>query len=290
MIAFDAGPVLIQTMRALLPGLLGASAGGLTVPALRRARRWQNRMRLPRATALGLGLGTASGMLSAWALRDPWIAALGLALGWGAGRLARQLSTAHRTLRDIRLATHMLEQVVEEASVGLDPVAALKRATERLPHRHPIRTRCLTLLGHIDRGEAIQQAAHVWAQDEPVPTLRMFARLISAWSVWGLDLRVGLSRILREAQQSVAFGQEEALERRAYEWLTWLFLGADVALGIWALAAWPRAVPSPTHTPWGRALLVLSALATALAVSLPAALEVGPETDAPNQTSRLGRA
>lgn len=265
--------------RLAAAGLLGIAAGIAVIP-LRHV--------VPHAllrvgpggmhTLAGWFLGAVAGSLGALALRDPFVAGLGLALGWGGGRLFGRLSELHGNLRETQAATRLLQQVVEEAAVGMDPLAALRRAAVRLPSHHPVRLRSQALLARVDEGQALQHAAKAWAEAEPVPTLRMFARLLSAWSVWGLDLRAGLSRILREGQQSVAFGKEEAIERSAYEWLTWLFLGADIALGVWALISWPHSVAAPTRTRWGHALLLLSALATALAVSLPAALEAGSAT------------
>lgn len=262
--------------RWALAGCLGI-ASGLAASTLVRKGKWRV-SRIPRITSAGLGLGSGAvaGTWAALTLRDPFVAGLGLAIGWGGGRLASQLSHAHAALAETRSAVRMLEQVAEEASVGMDPVGALRRALARMPSGGTVRGRGEALIRQVDRGDALYEAAATWARDEPLPTLRMFGRLLAAWAVWGVDLRAGLARILHEARQSVAFGEEEALERRAYEWLTWAFLGADLILGVWALTSWPRAVPSPSRTAWGHTLLILSALATALAVSLPAALEAGP--------------
>lgn len=84
-----------------------------------------------------------------------------------------------------------------------------------------------------------------------------------------------LRRVLREADQSVAFGTEERTEHRLYEGLTLAFLLLDLVLGAAALAGWPHGVPEPTHTPWGRALLVGAGLLTALAVAVPVSLGSG---------------
>lgn len=279
MTAVTVWPAIGLHARWALVGVLGTLAGlGARRLVAGAAGRPPVRRRQFRVTAgaLGLACGTVAGIWSALALRDPFVAGLGMAIGWGGGRLAGGLSRAHATTAETRVATRLLEQVGEEASVGMDPVGAFHRALVRLPAGDKVRRRGEALVRRVEGGEVLHEAAALWAQDESLPTLRMFGRLLAAWAVWGIDLRGGLSRVLHEARQSVAFGEEEALERRAYEWLTWLFLGADLVLGVWALASWPATVASPTRTAWGHALLILSALATVLAVSLPATLEAAP--------------
>lgn len=115
--------------------------------------------------------------------------------------------------------------------------------------------------------------------------LRLFAHLLSTHAVWGTHLGSGLRRVLREADQSIAFGSEERLEHRLYEVLTIGFLVLDIGLGAVALIGWPHAVQSPTHTVWGHALLIGSGLLTVLAVAVPVSIASG----APPRLHALGR-
>ena len=262
----------------VLATVVGATvAYGLTRPGARERRRAHGRLSLwigavagPAAPALAIA-GIA-GTLAAWALGDPFALPLALGLTWSASGLVRRVNRQRRLLERTRRALPFLTRVQQEIQAGAHPVAALVLAHEGQPS-HPWLARQLVALGRdLGRGEPLARAATAWARREEVPVLRLFAHLLALHATWGVDLGAGLARLTREADQSVAFGAEQRAELRLYEAMTVAFLVLDVALGAAALAGWPRAVPSPLETPWGRALLVGSALSTVLAVAVPFAL------------------
>jgi hypothetical protein len=257
---------------AALAGTLAGSAGAGIVRGRTDLATWPGVARA-RLSALALPLiGLAAGALAARAMADPAVAPLGAALAWGGGELLQRTAAERRLLSRTREALPLLTRLEQEVQAGAHPVAALAWAarSETLPTW--LGTRLDGLAQALGRGEPLARAAQDWAAREEVPLLRMFAHLLSLDATWGGGLGPALRRLLREAEQSVAFGAEERSEHRLYEVLTLAFLAVDLVVGIAALSGWPAGVPGPVHTAWGHALLLGSALTTAAAVAGPVAL------------------
>lgn len=259
--------------------LAGALAGVAVAPLAGRGRgraprpaAWPRvvgtRLRSLLAPAAGLGAGA----IAARALGDPWVAGLGAALAWGGGDLWRRVGTERRLLAQTHELLPLLTRVEQEVQAGAHPVAAIAWAARSEAVPPWLSARLETLAADLGRGEPLGRAAAAWAEGERVPALRMFAHLLRLHATWGSGLGPALRRLLREADQSVAFGAEERAEHRLYEILTAVFLALDVLVGGLALAEWPPGVPSPLVTAWGHVLLLGSALTTALAVAAPISL------------------
>lgn len=230
--------------------------------------------------------GLAVGLAAALVVGDPVLAPLCAALAWGGDDLWRRLRSERRLLWRTREALPLLARVQQEVQAGSHPVAALAWAARTEPLPAWLAARLEATAGALGRGEGLARAAGAWAEREEVPVLRLFAHLLRLNATWGSDLSPALRRLLREADQSVAFGAEERAEHGLYELLTVVFLGLDLLVGVLALAGWPAAVPGPLTTAWGRALLVASGLTTALAVAAPASLAA----TSPPRLRRLGAA
>lgn len=253
----------------------GALAGAAAARAARRLR-----LRLPPLPPAPAGWGIVAaggiaGTVSALALGDPLLVPLGCALGWGGAELIRRVLLERQVLDRTRAALPFLQRFLQEVEAGTHPVSALSWATQSQATAPWLGARIEALGAGLARGEPLGRAAAAWARQEEIPVLRLFAHLLSTHAMWGTNLGAGLRRVLREADQSVAFGTEERTEHRLYEALTVAFLALDLVLGATALLGWPHTVPSPYDTPWGRALLIGSGLLTALAVSVPVSLASG---------------
>jgi hypothetical protein len=220
-------------------------------------------------------LGGAIGLGAAMSLRDPFLVPLGASLGAGAQDLLRRWAAERYVLWGTREVLPVLERMAVEVEVGTHPLAAFARACAGLPPRHPARQALESVEAALGDGMSLAEASARWARRERLPALRLLAHLVGGWSVWGIGLSQGLSRVVREADRSVAFGREQQLQYAMYQWITAAFLAVELATLAYAWIRWPKGVPSPVHTPWGHLLLVGSILLTAAAVALPTALASG---------------
>lgn len=259
--------------------LAGLAAGAAAAAAVHRARHpavrptvWPRGLRPSPRAFLVPAAGLVAGAIAARALGDPWVAGLGAALAWGGGELWLRVATERRLLTQTHEALPLLTRVEQEIQAGAHPVAALAWAARSEAVPPWLSARLEVLAAALGRGEPLARAAAAWAEGERVPVLRMFAHLLRLHATWGSGLGPALRRLVREADQSVAFGAEERAEHRLYEVLTVAFLALDILVGGLALAGWPPGVPSPTGTAWGHVLLLGSALTTALAVAVPISL------------------
>lgn|GEM_PF-5910209 len=264
-------------------------AGSLTgvVAAWAPGRRTRPPMAWPHLppAALAVGVGAAAGMACARALGDPLCLPLGAALGWGAADLIARVGAERSLLARTQAVVPALQRVEQELQAGAHPLTALAWAV-RDGRGAPALASAVERLGaDLGEGETLARAAAGWAVRESLPVLRLFARLLALHAAWGSDLGTGLRRVLREAERSVAFGAQGRTEHRLYEVLTAAFLAVDLAAGAAALGGWPRAIASPVATPWGHALLIGSAILTALAVALPVSLAAG----SPPRARRVAR-
>lgn len=259
----------------------GAVAGaGAAAWARRRRMRPEVSVRAaagrPPWSALWVFAAAAAGGVAGWAagtrLGDPVLAPLGAALAWGAWELGGRIAEERRLFDRTWACIPLLSRVQQEAQAGGHPLTAVAWAVRLSPPPLWLARRIAALTDAVASGQPLARAAADWAEGEPLPILRLFGRLLSTHAAWGTDLGAALRRLVQEADRSVAFGREQRMEHRLYEAMTAVFLVLDAALEALALARWPRAVPGPAVTTWGRALVIGSALVTALAVAVPLSL------------------
>lgn len=214
-----------------------------------------------------LAATTIGGILLASAMHDPGWVVLGGTTGWAATPWWDRRVGRLRLRRALQKARPFLQAVQEALDVGNHPLTAIALATHHLPPSD--RETCERTLQRLAQGRPFDEAMSEWERRTAIPSLRLFASFCRAWSTWGVDLSHATGRLVRELEAQERAQAEVLVVRAAHEWLSWVFIALTMVIAVVSVATWPRHVPAPWETAWGRGLFTAMFGGTLLAFWLP---------------------
>lgn len=213
----------------------------------------------------GLALG-ALATLVGWLLGSAPAAAI-LALTGLMPVILDRLLTARARRKVRRDSLRFLHAVLDAAQLGGHPLPILELAVHSCPA--PARESLEAALRSARRDASLPVQLGEWARRWRDPTLTQFAVLVRSAIAQGVPLQRGISHLveMEEARRQARAEQETAL--RALEWLTYGFLGLEIAGVLASAGSSATSMVRLAATPVGRIVALFIILTSMIAAAMP---------------------